>query len=80
MAFSFGSLETNVYEIFNSSKAKAAPLRPVPKIKAFYDAAAIKVLVLLETVVSVLYPLSFPFCNFNGVYCPNKSCFFLIIM
>jgi hypothetical protein len=47
MAFSFGSLETNVYEIFNSSKAKAAPLRrPVPKIKAFYDAAAIKVLVL----------------------------------
>jgi hypothetical protein len=45
MAFSFS--QTNVYEIFNSSKAKAAPLRrPVPKIKAFYDAAAIKVLVL----------------------------------
>jgi hypothetical protein len=46
MAFSFGSLETNVYEIFNSSKAKAPLRAPVPKIKAFYDAAAIKVLVL----------------------------------
>jgi hypothetical protein len=48
---------------------------PVPKIKAFYDAAAIKVLVLSWN-RSPLYPLSFPFCNFNGVYCPNKSCFF----
>jgi hypothetical protein len=76
MAFSFGSLETNVYEIFNSSKAKAAPLRrPVPKIKAFYDAAA-KVLVLLETVVIRIVSFEFSFCNFNGVYCPNKSCFF----
>jgi hypothetical protein len=38
-----------VYEIFNSSKAKAAFWgAPVPKIKAFYDAAAIKVLVLLK--------------------------------
>jgi hypothetical protein len=46
MAFSFGSLETNVYEIFNSSKARQLLLRRVPKIKAFYDAAAIKVLVL----------------------------------
>jgi hypothetical protein len=47
MAFSFGSLETNVYEIFNSSKAKAAPLRR-PVLRSLYDAAAIKVLVLLK--------------------------------
>jgi hypothetical protein len=48
MAFSFGSLETNVYEIFNSSKAKAAPFEAPLFLRSrpFYDAAAIKVLVL----------------------------------
>jgi hypothetical protein len=49
--------------------------RPVPKIKAFYDAAAIKVLVL-ETVVTVLYPLSFPFVILMVFTAPIRAAFF----
>jgi hypothetical protein len=56
-------------------QGKGSSLRPpVPKINAFYDAVAIKVLVL-ETVVTVLYP-SFPFVILMVFTVSNKSCCF----